>query len=226
MKTPIDPQKLIGPFSQRELVPRYRLGSVVSIQSDRSITVTIGGTTTQIAGVKYLGNIQPVPNAPIWLVSDGLDVFAFGVQAAAGRTFAPRAYRTTTQSIGDATDTAVSFDTVDSDSWSAWSVANAARLTAPMTGRYMAVGQVEFAANGTGFRAGWIELNGSTTLARTQVISTAAGAPTIFTVTAPAFTLTAGDYIRLIVRQNSTGALNLNTSGTWSPSLSLIYLGS
>ena len=44
-------------------------------------------------------------------------------------------------------------------------------------------------------------------------------------VTSQPFTMAVGEYIRLMVRQNSGGALNVINSSTYSPSLSLIYLG-
>lgn len=226
MRPQLDPQKLIAPFNQRELVPRYRLGLVVSIQDNRTITVTVGGASTQITGVKYLGSLQPVPNDPIWLVADGTDLFALGVLAAEGRTFAPRASRSTTQSIADATDEAVTFDAVNSDDWGSWSAGQATRVYAKMTGRYIATATVHFAGNATGLRSAWIEKTATTTYGRVQVLSAGAGSPTWLTVSTTAFDMTADtDYVRLLVRQNSGGPLNLNTSSTVSPALSLIYLG-
>lgn len=205
---------------------RLRLGTVQSVQADRTCTVTIAGSTTAVAGVKYLGDVQPVPAKAVWLVSDGKDLFALGVIAGADRTFSPRASRSSTQTIPDATDTAISFDAVNSDSWGAWSAGEPTRVYARLTGRYMAVGQVHFAANGTGIRTAFIERTGTSTVGRVTIAPAGAGSPTWLNVTAHAFDMTAGtDYVRLMVRQNSGGALDANNSSTFSPALSLVYLG-
>lgn len=221
-----DYQDLVPFIAQSPSSGRYRLGVVQSVQSNYTITCTVAGSTTALTGVKYLASTHPAPGKPVWLVTDGRDVFAFGVIAGADRTFSPRASRSTDQSIPDSTDTAISFDGVNGDTWSAWSAGQAQRLTARITGRYMAVATATFAANGTGFRSAWIERTGTTTLARVQVAPAAAGAPTFINVTAHSFDMTAGtDYVRLIVRQNSGGALSVTNSSTFSPALSLIYLG-
>lgn len=219
-----DYQDLVPEIGASAAAPRFRLGKVVQVDN-YTIQVSVGGSSTTLTGVKYLGSGQPVPNAPVWLVSDGLDMFALGVQAGVDRTFAPRASRSTDQSIPDGTDTAISFDGVNSDAWGAWSLTNATRLTARISGRYLAVGQVQFAANATGFRAAWIEKNGTQTFGRVQVPAVS-GSPTWLSVTAQSFDMTAGtDWVRLSVRQNSGGALNATNSSTFAPALSLIYLG-
>lgn len=221
-----DFQALVPAFAAEQPSPRLRLGVVQSVQANYTCTVTVAGSTTALTGVKYLASAHPVPGSPVWLMTDGLDLFAFAVIAADDRTFAPRASRSTSQSIPDGADTAVTFDAVNSDPWGSWSAGQAQRLTAKLTGRYMAVGAVQFAANATGWRAAWIERTGTSTVARVQVASAAAGSPTYVTVTSPPFDMTAGtDYVRLIVRQNSGGALDAVNSSTFTPALGLIYLG-
>lgn len=206
---------------------RARIAKVVSVQADRTMTVQLAGTTENVDGVNYMDSVPPKPGSGIWVLSDGRDIFGFGAIAADGRTLSPRASRSTNQTISNAADEAITFDGAQSDGWSCWSAGSPTRLTAPVTGRYMAVANLQFEANGTGFRAGWIEKTGSSVLARTQVISAAAGSPTYFQVTTPPFDMTAGtDYIRLLVRQSSGGNLACVNSSTFAPSLSLIYLGS
>lgn len=205
---------------------RARIATVVSVQSDYTMTVRLAGTTEDITGVNYLGSVPPRPNGGIWVLSDGRDLYGFGAIAADDRTLAPRASRSTNQTIANGNDTAVDFDGVNSDAWGCWaSGANAARLTAPLTGRYMAVAQVQWEANGTGFRRVWIEKGGTSTLAREDAYPAAAGSAMWMNVTTPPFDMTAGDYIRLLVRQSSGGNLGLVNSSNNAPSLSLIYLG-
>ena len=221
----------IGKIASAFLSPssnlRLRFGKVSSVQSDRSVTVTIGGSTDTVAGVKYLASVAPLPGAVCVLATDGTDIFLLDHVAADGRTLSPRANRSTDQSITDVTDTAITFDGANSDSWACWVAGSPTRLTAPITGRYMAISVVQFAGNATGFRSAWIEKTGTAVLARVNAISVGAGSPTMFQVTTPSFDMTAGtDYLRLMVRQNSGGALNCTNSSTYAPSLSLIYLGS
>lgn len=220
---PVDFGLLSPVLAPKDSKLRFRFGTVVSVESDRTCTVTIGGDSTNVDGVKYM--TPPRPGSAIILATDGLDVFALGHLAADGGEIAPRANRSTDQSIADATDVAISFDGVNNDAWGCWSSGSATRLTAPVTGRYMAVGQVAFAANATGFRRVWIERNGTSTLGRSDLSTALAGSAVWLNVTANAFDMTQGDYIRLMVRQNSGGALNATTSSTYAPALSLIYLG-
>lgn len=219
-----DFQKLVPTLGAESPAPRFRLGTVSAINTDRTINVTIGASSTVITSVRYLGDVQPVPGAGVWLVSDGFDLFALGVIAGSGRTFAPRAYRSTDQPVSDNADAIVQLDTVDSDSWSSWNSGN--RLYAEMSGRHIAIGSATFVANATGHRAVWIEKNAGIGIARVQVPAVTGGSPTWLTVTSHPFDMTAGvDYVSLWVRQNSGGSLNLNAANSNTPSLSLIYLG-
>lgn len=204
---------------------RFRLGVVQSVSDNYTLSCTVAGSTTVLTGIRYLGHIHPVPGAPIWLITDGLDVFAFGVQAGANRTFAPRVSRSTDQNIGDATDTAITFDGANNDPWAAWSSGQAQRVYARITGRHIAIAQVSFAANANGLRSAWIERTGTSTIARVQHPA-AGGGPMWINVVSQPFDMTAGtDYVRLLARQTSGGSLAATNSSTYSPALSLIYLG-
>lgn len=222
----LDLYRIAGAFAPGRDPLRVRFGKVVSVQANRTITVTIAGDTTQVSGVRYLGSFAPAPASIVTLVTDGVDLFALGHMAADGTTLSPRATRSTDQNIPDASDTAITFDGVNSDQWGAWSAGQATRLTAPVTGRYMAVGNVTFAANGTGWRRVWIERTGTSTVGRVDQINIGAGSAMWLNVTTQAFDMTAGtDYVRLMVRQNSGGGLAALNSSTNSPALTLIYLG-
>lgn len=204
---------------------RFRFGSVVSVESDYSCTVTIGGGADSVAGVPYVSGVAPLPGAGCILATDGSDLFVIEVLAAADRTISPRASRSTTQSITTSNDTPVTFDGVNGDSWGCWSSGSATRLTAPLTGRYQATAVVSWAGNATGFRSIWIERNGTSTVGRQSTLSVGAGNPTWMQVTSQPFDMAKGDYLRLIVWQNSGGSLNVNNSSTFAPSLSFTYLG-
>lgn len=216
---------IVGALQPGETGARLRFGTVVSVQADWTCTVTVGGSTTPISGVRYVTGVAPLPGAGCVLASDGTDLFVLSVIAREGRTIAPRASRSTTQSIANTTDTAITFDAVNSDAWACWSAGQATRLTAPIPGRYSATGLISWAGNATGFRSIWIEKNGTSTLGRQSTVSVGAGNPTWMEATAQPFDMVPGDYLRLIVWQNSGGALNVNNSSTFAPGLSLTYLG-
>lgn len=200
---------------------RFRVGTIVSVETDKTCTVTIAGDTTQVSGIRYMSNMAPLPNAAVWLVTDGRDLFILGHMAADNRTLATKATSSTTQSVADANDAYISFDAASYNAYGAWEgVSNPARLTAPMSGRYMAVGALAFAGNATGFRRIFIETNGSNVFASARM-NAISDNPNEMTVTG-IVTLAKGDYIRLGVRQTSGGALNVNTGAE----LSLVYLGS
>jgi hypothetical protein len=202
---------------------RIRFGEIVSVESDRTVTVTIGGSTDSVSGVPYLEGVAPKPGAKAILLTDGVDLMVLDHIAAPGMTITPRAYRTSDLTVANATDTVVSWQAVNTDDWGCWSAGNASRLTAPITGRYQAVAQLQFAGNTTGVRSAWIEHSVDGTIARTQLVP--ASTPLYFQVVTAAFGMTKGDYITLTVRQNSGGNLVLNQPNTFDPSLTLIYLG-
>lgn len=211
-------------FAQEPDPIRVRFGKVVSIEANRTITVTIGGSTTSVSGVKYVASLCPLPGAVVMLMTDGADLFAFAHIAADGLTLAPRAYRSVDLTVAAATDVAVTWSGVNSDSWGCWSAGAPTRLTAPITGRYAATGNAKWASNGTGFRAIWIAKNGSEEV-RTNQISAAAGSPTIVNVSSAPFNLTKGEYVELYVRQNSGADLAVTRDSDSQPSLGLRYLG-
>lgn len=64
---------------------RRRSGTVVSIESNNSITVTVGGVAeSTISGVRYFGHYPPVVGKQVWLDTDGVDVIAVGALAGLG----------------------------------------------------------------------------------------------------------------------------------------------
>lgn len=222
----MDPLLIARTFKKPGQELQHRAGTVVSVQSDRTITITVAGSTQQIAGIRYLGHFAPQPGKVVRLLADGPDLFAIGHMGFDGGTLAPRASRSTSQNIADNTEEAITFDGVNSDPWGCWSSGQATRLTAPLTGRYQAVASVQWTANGTGYRRILIEKTGTSTVGRLDQASASAANPTWQTLTTAPFDMTAGDYIRLIVRQNSGGSLAVTNSSTFAPALSLIYLGS
>lgn len=110
--------------------------------------------------------------------------------------------------IPDATDTAVAF--ADTDIWDDdgfhSTVQDNDRITVPATGTYHFVGWGNFNAHADGNRNLWFEVNGATSYARIRIPS--AGSTNDTNIgTSIYLELTAGDYVRLMVRQGSGGVL-------------------
>lgn len=217
----MDPHRIAQAFIPAAPTIRGRFGTVSSIQADQTATVDLAGG--EVSGVRYLAGCAPLPGSPVFVLTDGQDLFLVDHMAAAGRACAPTVSRSTSQSIGNASDVAVSWAAVTADPWSSWSAGSPTRLTAVVPGRYQLAALVRFASNSTGLRSAWLRVNGSTLIGRTQVPALS-GDVTELGLTTPAVTLAGGDYVELLVRQSSGGALNL-TAGDGMPACSLIYLG-
>ncbi len=103
---------------------------------------------------------------------------------------------------------------------------NTSRITIPAggSGWYRFGGCVRFAANATGFREVKIQANGSLDLViqRTQ---NHGGTDTARVAVHGEYPLVAGDYIELVVTQNSGGALNAEQVTPYSPSFYAMWSG-
>jgi hypothetical protein len=136
----------------------------------------------------------------------------FNFQLAPPRCFA---YRTTDESLTNATWEVLNFDTELYDSHGAHSgVTNTARLTAPESGLYSVTLQVRFAANSTNSRQAQVRVNdtssngtGGTRVALVSVQAASGGDVTTIGHTFDT-QLSATDWIVLDAQQNSGGALN------------------
>lgn len=129
-----------------------------------------------------------------------------------------RAYHSTTQSIGNSSDTPVALDSESHEGGSIHDTStNNSRITIPSgeTGYWLFSGYVEFAANATGQRKLALWQNGSS--ARAGVTQDAAAGSNntrlALTLLWPA---TAADYFELKVTQNSGGSLNLMANPVFS----------
>lgn len=68
------------------------------------------------------------------------------------------AHQATAQTLTTGTNTKITLDTVDSDSYSGWSAANNQYAT-QVPGTYEILGGIGFGANATGQRQVWVEVN-------------------------------------------------------------------
>ncbi|MDR7420026.1 MAG: hypothetical protein QN178_14070 [Armatimonadota bacterium] len=169
------------------------------------------------AGVVRWRRLVPTPGL---LTSDGLNVY-WGD----GTVEQPKAivYRTSDLSIvhgpgayggGTALGTAVPFEAAEEDPLGFWNSGQPTRLTVP-TGRdgvYLIAGQASWAPSTTGRKAGWLFVNG-VRVGITEVNGDDGGLGLSFTVVRFK-RLSAGDYVELVVRQDSGAALNLLGTST------------
>lgn len=131
---------------------------------------------------------------------------------------ATRVYRATALACANDTLTDLSLGTLD---WTDLpgrfhsTSTNPDRLLAPFTGRYALHVAVEFDSNSTGWRLITALKNGTTDVAPPAAVSAINGRATPVFLNVPEIQLVAGDYVRLRVRQNSGGSLNvLGTSSS------------
>lgn len=122
--------------------------------------------------------------------------------------------RVADQSLSNATDTPIAFDTEDIDNSAIFNIGSPTRLTIPGTGDKIAhvSGVIRYASNATGLRRAVIFLNGvwySEMLIAQNNANTATFTFLNFDFQVPC---TAGDYIEVAGYQNSTGSLNARAS--------------
>jgi len=113
-------------------------------------------------------------------------------------------------SIANNTAAMVSWTTVEHDDSSLFAAGSPTKLTAPATGWYSAGGMIHWAANGTGNRNADIRVNGTAFPGGTSNNPVTGHAIDVKHAFSVAVYLTAGDYIEMLVFQNSGGALNIS----------------
>lgn len=137
---------------------------------------------------------------------------------------AARVYHSVAQSIATATVTALAFDSERFDNDSIHDVTtNNSRLTCKTAGKYLISGSVTFASNATGFREVYIRINGGVSIAlvNSPAISGASTRLHVSTL----YALSVGDYVELLVYQDSGGALDVPSAPNYTPEFMMIRVG-
>lgn len=118
-------------------------------------------------------------------------------------------YQAAAQSLTSGTVTAAIFDTNIIDPYTMHStVTNNTRVTAVVPGRYTIIGVGSYAPNATGARSASLRLNGATNVPASGGGVPTAGAAFATNVLAQADVFfNVGDYVELMLDQNSGGAL-------------------
>lgn len=154
-------------------------------------------------------------SAPQWLARGSanqiLKVNAAGTNIEWGTDSAvgAQARRNTTQSISNATYTALSYNEELWDSGTNWtSGANATKIFAPVTGKYLITAYVGWLANANNFREVYIAINAGAPVVYDSRVAVNGGATRHTMVGSTP--MVAGQYAEIYVWQNSGGALNVN----------------
>lgn len=136
-------------------------------------------------------------------------------------------YHSTTQSIGNASHTAVVFDSEAYDTASLHSTSsNTSRITVPVAGIYRFTASVEFASNASGQRRLHYRVNGTTANRFGGISFPAANGTGTSVQSSVEISLSASDYVELFAYQDSGGSLNLSADGgNGLARLSVSYVG-
>lgn len=201
---------------------RRRMGTVAAINADRTINVTIGGSTTTITGVRYFAHYAPKVGAQVWLDTDGRDWVALGAIAGqGGATPSCKVYRTSDLSIATSTTaTTVTWQAAHTDPWGMWTTGT--NVVVPLTGIYLMTAMTQWNTATTGYRNTRIQVNGAD-VSWSQLDPPASSVTSGYANHALA-ALTKGDIVTMVARQTSSAALSLN-SGISGTNLTVSYLG-
>lgn len=129
-----------------------------------------------------------------------------GGGAAAKLTRATRSFANF--SLPNNTQTALPFDGVTVDDDGKWDSLNPTRLTAKEDGYHLIQGNIGFSSNATGIRQVAVRLNGSTNILFNNKNTVGVGFTTMVPVCV-IYPLVIGDYIELMLLQNSGAAMTL-----------------
>jgi len=144
-----------------------------------------------------------------------------------GAAPAARVFHSAAQSAANVpTFTVLTFDSERFDTASLHSTSvDASRLTAPIAGLYLVSANVSWSGTSdVGAREVGLRKNGSTFVAR-DVVDPSVSANTTEQTVSTLVSLAADDFLEVVLRQNSGGALDVNAAPEFSPEFSMIWLG-
>lgn len=201
--------------------PYLRQATVASVDAtNRTVGVQIAGSSTVVAGVKFLQSYWPVVGDTVWVAAIGPNLWVLGALSNLNVPPEFRVNRTTNQSINNSTDTAITWETSRTNRGSMWnSGVNPTRVTAVRKGIHVGGCQIRWATSAsTGERYACVRINAvSLSRAGEQGVAPSGGVVTLdFPWEAD---LAVGDYLETIVFQATGGALNVTPTFTWSVSL-------
>lgn len=189
---------------------RFRVGVVQTVAADGTATVTVGGSSTAITGVKVASSCCPVPGATCWLAVDGRDLFVLATLAPYGPAFGSMR-QSSAQTVGTGAFTALDW-TNRTDTTASGVTLGATGITCVVPGVYQVSVAASFAANTTGVRHLQIIKNGTTVDFAVYSTNAPSGTEVCrMTGTVP-IRLAVGDYVNGSVFQSSGGNLSTNVA--------------
>lgn len=199
-----------GIFQYKDNGVQFRTGNIV-YASANTVRFNLDSSTQSILGTGLtsgdtLNYIYRIPIAGLQSstkMSDGYD----------GRVVAFDIYKSTTQSIPNATDTKVAFNAIVFDDVGGWDSVNN-RYIVRTAGKYAVKTLLSYTGNAAGIRDLQIKINGATRV-RVQRLTNGPGYNT-GVLGSRNFDLVAGDYIEVFTYQDSGGALNLEAGTQWT----------
>lgn len=137
-----------------------------------------------------------------------------------------RVYNNAAQSIANATDTTLAFnsESLDNDTMHDNVTLNS-RVTIRTAGLYIINANIEWPTNGTGERTLYLFLNGTTVLPGYTAVPSTNIVDAVGQSTSCFYKFIAGDFIEVRVKQTSTAPLNINSVGIYTPSFSALWVG-
>jgi len=217
----IDVHDIVERMKTEPATLRLRQGVVTAIAADGSVSLTIAGSTTVVAGVKVLSGACPLPGAACWIATDGKDLFVLGHLAPIGPAHV-RLERPTAQSTSSATNTIVDFTASPAnldDGWGMFDSGATDRVSIVVPGLYMVTGSLRWEANATGYRQLSLLVSGTE---KRVVRELAVGSSTGYQEVTCQVRCVQEDYLQLQARQTSGGSLSLEVqsgcqelSATW-----------
>lgn len=137
-----------------------------------------------------------------------------------------RAYNNANISISNGVLTVVTLNSERYDNAAVHSTAsNTSRFTIPTggAGKYVFLGNITYATNGTGVRAANALLNGATTITRNTTASAAAAIYGTELSFCTVYALSAADYVEMQAFQSSGGALNVESNPNATPEAGVLW---
>lgn len=211
------------------LVWTIRFGTVVSIASGVTYVRLDGGAITDNPQIAVPLCPQPATDCRVsCFVTSPTDVYIVSANPSAG-TLIGRWRRTTNQTINNATNTFIDYDTADYDPYRLLTGTTLTNITPPFEGWYWLAGRAVWVANATSRRGFFINTNGSTAGAGTisgQSLQAPATGSCQITAGGVAYFNGTDDFFSGRVIQNSGVALDLDGSIDGGSDIEAIYLGS
>ncbi|HEY8342211.1 MAG TPA: hypothetical protein VIK75_04270, partial [Calditerricola sp.] len=181
-------------------------------------------------GVQFVAAPHPViynPESALWRHARALAGYVNVEGIAGGQPPSIRIARTSAQAITSGVSTPISWQGryPGYNSAGMWgpNQPDLTQIFAPESGKYLIVCTIRWAANGNGYRLAAIKVNGGDNISKKQEVPVA-GNPMYQQVTGVVH-LNAGDYIQIVVLQNSGATLNLETETQTAPVLTMIKIG-